>query len=94
MLPMRHDSLIMIASTAPALASCGSSELIRVGFLGSLSGRASDLEIGGLNAARLAVDLHTRTVGIKGRQIELSEADDQRVHTIENAAFVPPGSAP
>ena len=84
---MRHAILFILASTALALASCAPPEPIRIGFLGGLSGRASDLGIGGLNGVRLAVDLRNKAGGIKGRQIELIEADDQQNPDIVPQAF-------
>ena len=53
-------------------------EPIRIGFIGGLSGRVSDLGTGGLQGVRLAVEMRNRNGGIKGRQIALLEADDQQ----------------
>ena len=87
MLNVRNAILIMIASAAIALVSCAPPEPIRIGFLGGLSGRASDLGIGGLNGVRLAVELRNKAGGIKGRLIELIEADDQQDPEVARQAF-------
>ena len=68
----------LIAIVALCLASCSPPEPLRIGFLGGLSGRVSDLGSSGLNGVRLAIDLRNTAGGIKGQQIELIEADDQQ----------------
>lgn len=60
------------------IASCSPPEPLRIGFLGGLSGRVSDLGSSGINGVRLAIDLRNKAGGIKGQQIELIEADDQQ----------------
>lgn len=65
------------------LPGCSAPEHIRIGFLGSLSGRVNDLGIGGLNGVRLAVDLRNRAGGVKGQRIELIEEDD--LQTVQGA---------
>jgi branched-chain amino acid transport system substrate-binding protein len=58
------------------LAACGDPEVIRVGFIGGLEGRASDLGIASRNAVQMAVDDQNKAGGINGRQIELLVRDD------------------
>jgi len=66
------------ALLAGAGAACSTKEPIRVGFLGGLSGRVSDLGIGGRNGAQLAVDDLNASGGLVGRQLELLTRDDEQ----------------
>ena len=58
------------------LAACGDPEVIRVGFIGGLEGRASDIGIASRNAVQLAVDERNEAGGINGRRIKLLVRDD------------------
>lgn len=58
------------------LAACGEPEVIRLGFIGGLEGRASDIGIASRNAVQMAVDEKNKAGGIKGRQIQLLVRDD------------------
>lgn len=69
------------------LPACAPPEPIRIGFIGGLSGRVADLGTGGLQGARLAVELRNKAGGIKGRPIELLEVDDQQDPDIAVKAF-------
>lgn len=60
------------------LAACGRKEPVRVGFLGGLSGRVSDIGVGGRNGAQLAVDDLNAAGGIDGRPVELVARDDEQ----------------
>ena len=60
-----------------ALYACAPQEPIRIGFLGALSGRVTDLGISGLYGARLAVEQRNAADGIRGRAIELHIEDDR-----------------
>ncbi|MEQ8334075.1 ABC transporter substrate-binding protein [Nisaea sp.] len=59
------------------LAACGDPEVIRIGFIGGLEGRASDLGIASRNAVQLAITEKNQAGGIKGRQIQLLVRDDK-----------------
>lgn len=78
MLRIQNSLQIMTAVAVLALSSCTPPEPLRIGYLGGLSGRVADLGIGGLNGAHLAVSQRNQAGGIKGRQIELIEEDDQQ----------------
>lgn len=78
MLTHRQVCLSLIALVSFALSSCAPPEPIHIAYLGGLSGRVTDLGLGGRNGARLAVDLRNQKGGIKGRQIILIEADDEQ----------------
>lgn len=58
------------------LAGCGRSP-VRLGFLGCLSGSFADLGISGRNGALLAVEECNLEGGVRGRRVELLEADDE-----------------
>ena len=74
----RHIMLILIAALSLVLCACAPPDPVRIGFLGGLSGWSPELGIDGLHGARLAVELRNQAGGVKGRQIELVEADDQQ----------------
>tara|TARA_E500000305_G_scaffold98093_1_gene89473 strand:+ start:2105 stop:3208 length:1104 start_codon:yes stop_codon:yes gene_type:complete len=58
------------------LVACGEPEVIRLGFIGGLEGRASDIGIASRNAVQMAVDEKNEAGGINGRQIQLLVRDD------------------
>ncbi|MEP3112969.1 ABC transporter substrate-binding protein [Nisaea sp.] len=58
------------------LAACGDPEVIRLGFVGRLEGRASEISIASFNAVRMAVDARNEAGGINGRQIRVFVRDD------------------
>ncbi len=55
---------------------------IRVGFVGSISGRMADLGVGGRDGVILATEEINRAGGITGRQIDLLIRDDQHDPTV------------
>lgn len=57
-------------------AGCSKNEPIRLGFLGGLSDRNSDLGPAGLNGVQLAIEQVNRAGGIQGRVVELVVHDD------------------
>ncbi|MBU2547010.1 MAG: ABC transporter substrate-binding protein [Proteobacteria bacterium] len=57
---------------------CDSHKPIKVGFVGGLTGRLSDLGIAGRNGVILAVDEINQTGGIHGRRVELIAKDDRQ----------------
>jgi branched-chain amino acid transport system substrate-binding protein len=63
---------------AVQLAACARKEPVRIGFLGGLSGRVSDIGVGGRNGAQLAVDDLNAAGGIDGRPVELVARDDEQ----------------
>lgn len=70
-----------------ALAACGPAEPVRIGFVGGLSDRNSDVGQSGHEGAVLAVEQWNRAGGIRGRPIELVARDDaQRRDSAERAA--------
>ena len=75
---VRHSIFPMIAAAVMLLVACSPPDPVRIGFLGGLSMRVTDLGTGGLNGVRLAVDLRNKKGGIRGRPIELIEEDDQQ----------------
>lgn len=80
-------NVLTFLSVVAALIACAPPEPIRIGYIGGLSGRVSDLGIGGLQGARLAVELRNQAGGIKGRPVELIEVDDQQDPQVALKAF-------
>jgi branched-chain amino acid transport system substrate-binding protein len=62
----------------PILESCESRSPIRIGFVGCMSGRFSDLGTSGRNGVMLAVEEQNERDGIQGRPIELITRDDRQ----------------
>ncbi len=60
-----------------ACSGCGREEPIKVGFVGGLTGRLSDLGTAGRDGVLLAVEEVNRTGGIRGREIALVAKDDR-----------------
>ncbi|WP_018604647.1 ABC transporter substrate-binding protein [Uliginosibacterium gangwonense] len=60
-----------------SLAACQEKPPLRIGFIGSTSGRFADLGVAGRNGAQLAIDLRNAAGGIKGRKLELIAEDDK-----------------
>jgi len=70
---------LLAASAALLLgAGCGKRQPLRIGFLGGLTGRVSDLGIGGRNGAQFAVDDINAAGGLAGRTLELITRDDEQ----------------
>lgn len=67
--------LLMVALFVTA---CTDQPPLRIGFLGGLSGRSSDLGEAGRNGALLAVEQRNATGGVNGRPVELVVRDDQQ----------------
>ncbi len=61
-----------------SLPACAPQEPLRIGFIGGLSGRVSDLGISGRDGALLAVEMRNAAGGIAGRKIELLAEDDEQ----------------
>ena len=66
----------MLLAAGLLLAACTRSEPIRLGFLGSLTGRSSDLAEAARNGAMLAIEQRNLAGGVHGRTIELTVRDD------------------
>jgi branched-chain amino acid transport system substrate-binding protein len=61
-----------------ALTACSPPPPIKLGFLGGLSGKFSDLGIATRNGALLSVELANAAGGIDGRKLSLVEMDDKQ----------------
>lgn len=81
-------ALILAAAMALSLVACGakeptaeggedSSETIKIGWYGPLSGSAASVGTSGETAAKLAVKQINANGGVLGKQIELIEYDDE-----------------
>lgn len=61
------------------LAGCEKKENLKIGFVGDLTGRMSELGINGRNGVLMAVEERNATGGIEGRVIELITKDDKHI---------------
>lgn len=68
--------LCFLASWIP-LEGCFFKDPVRVGFVGPLTGRFSDLGIYGRNGAMLAVEAVNASGGVQGRPLEIVLANDE-----------------
>jgi branched-chain amino acid transport system substrate-binding protein len=59
-------------------AACGPPPPIKLGFLGGLSGKFSDLGIATRNGALLSIEIANAAGGIDGRKLSLVEMDDKQ----------------
>ena len=84
---MRKPLAALILLGTLLLAACGEPEPVRIGFLGGLSDRNTDVGDAGRNGVILAVEQWNREGGIQGRPIELIARDDaQKAETAARAA--------
>lgn len=68
------------------LTACSEPQPLRIGFVGGLSGRVSDIGVAGRNGALLAVEQANAAGGVAGRHVELIARDDaQRIETAQRA---------
>lgn len=74
---MRRRTLAL-AAVLMLGAGCAAKQPLRIGFLGGISGRMSDLGIGGRNGAQLAIDDINAAGGVLGRTLELVTRDDEQ----------------
>ena len=68
----------LIAGGLWALPGCGERQPLRVGFIGGLSRRVADLDIGRRNDAQLSVDDLNAAGEVEGRRLELLTRDDEQ----------------
>lgn len=67
---------LLVILAALFLSGCGRQEPIRIGFIGGLSDRNSDVGQAGQSGVILAIEQANRAGGIHGRRIELISRDD------------------
>lgn len=60
------------------LTGCSNDDPVKIGFIGGLTGRVSDLGISGRNGAILAVEQRNSMSGINGRPVHLITVDDKQ----------------
>jgi branched-chain amino acid transport system substrate-binding protein len=76
-MPRPHlTAQVLAGAMALATAACSSPEPIRLGYVGGLTGRHSDLGVSGRNGAQLALAELNAAGGIGGRPLELVVRDD------------------
>jgi branched-chain amino acid transport system substrate-binding protein len=70
-------ALVMALLGVTLVHGCRESRPLRLGFVGCLTGRLSDLGLSGRNGAMLAVEERNASGGVAGRPVELLIRDDQ-----------------
>lgn len=70
--------LFSLALLAAGLSGCGPKPPLKIGFIGGLSGKFSDLGTANRNGALLAVETANEAGGVGGRKLLLIEQDDQQ----------------
>ena len=73
---MRHVSLLSLAVMVFFVFGCTDKKPIKIGYLGSITGKHSDLGVAARDAAMLAVEQCNSRGGINGRTLELVVRDD------------------
>ena len=74
---MKFKILFILSFMLFIFSDCSKSDTIKIGFIGNLSGRLSDVGVDARNGAVLAVEEINEKGGIKGKKIELIIKDDQ-----------------
>ncbi|MRR35699.1 amino acid ABC transporter substrate-binding protein, partial [bacterium] len=69
--------VVCAVAMVSALSGCRRDDALKIGYLGTLSGRHSDLGVAGRDGAVFAVEEINRSGGINGRPVELVVRDDQ-----------------
>jgi len=72
---MQKSSFLLVV-VAMLVVACGPKTPVRIGFMGGLSDRGSDVGEGGRNGVMLAIEQRNQSGGIQGRQLELLVQDD------------------
>lgn len=77
-LTLSNGYLLLMVALLFLLAACDKKDPVKLGFVGGLTGRVSDLGIAGRNGTTLAIEEWNRRGGINGRPIVLLVADDKQ----------------
>lgn len=72
----RSVLLLLLQLLLSAVCGCDRDRTIKIGFIGSLTGKNSDLGVAGRDAVQLAVENVNSGGGINGRKLVLSVQDD------------------
>lgn len=78
--------LLLVVLLSTLLLSCTDNGPVRIGFIGSISGKAAEVSQAARNGVILAVEQVNRDGGINGRQIDLVIFDDKHEPTTTVAA--------
>lgn len=78
LLTLRPTALLVFALVmVSTLSGCRRDDSLKIGYLGTLTGRHSDLGVAGRDGAVFAVEEINRAGGINGRRLELVIRDDE-----------------
>ena len=67
----------MVALLSLFVSSCSEPPPLKIGFLGGMTGRSTDLCVSARDGVQLAVEAVNQQGGVNGRQVELIIFDDQ-----------------
>ena len=79
---VRNAPIFLLMLLPLLLPGCVDESPIKIGFLGGITGRVSDLGVAGRDAVLFAVEEKNRAGGINGRRVELIVKDDQQDNVI------------
>ena len=68
---------ILLALLSLFVSSCSEPPPLKIGFIGGMTGRGTDLCVSARDGVQLAVETVNKQGGINGRQVELLIFDDQ-----------------
>lgn len=77
-LPAPAAILFLCLVLAGLMGGCQGDQPIKIGFVGGITGRHSDLGVSGRDGVILAVEEINRSGGVDGRRVELSVKDDRQ----------------
>lgn len=73
---MKFLPILLLGIVCSCLAGCSNNEPIKIGFIGSITGKNADLGVAGRDATLLAAETVNAAGGINGRLVELIVKDD------------------
>lgn len=76
-MPFQKPLAFLLAAALALTAGCADDPPVRIGFVGCLTGRLSDLGLSGRNGALLATEEANAEGGVDGRPVELIVRDDR-----------------
>jgi len=73
---MRYVRVVLLGVAFSLAVGCSKNDPIKIGFLGSITGKNADLGVAGRDASLLAVETINASGGINGRKVEIVVKDD------------------
>jgi len=79
---MKFCSIYLLLFLALLLSGCSKKDPIKIGFIGSITGKNADLGVAGRDATLLAAETVNASGGINGRMVEVIVKDDMQTPEI------------